>query len=124
MLDNVVSWDFSKKTANKPSQKKLEDRDFSTMVNHIFKKPVLTIQTRLPVCPQQQAIETTPDFIYFGFFCRFNKTVQSCWNLQRFVYKKITLIQMVIEKEHKKTVKSASLKCTIFKKNAPVTRSL
>jgi hypothetical protein len=124
MLDNVVPWAFSKKTANKPVQKKLEDRYFSLMIKHIFKKPVFSSQTQRPECPQKQVIGTTPCFSHFRFFCRFNENVQSCWNLQKFIYKKITLIQMVTKTGRKKAVKSRSLECTIFKKNGPVAYSL
>jgi ribosomal protein S1 len=98
-------------------QKKFEDGYFSLMIKHIFKKPVFNSQTQNPVCPNKQAIGATPDFSHFRFFCRFNKNSQSCWNLQRFIYKKIALIQMVTKIGHKIAVKLTSSECTIFKKN-------
>jgi hypothetical protein len=117
MLENVDKWEFSKKQANKPALKKLEDGYFSLMIKHIFKKPVFNSQIQRPVCPQKQAFGTPLDFSHFRFFCRFNKNSQSCWNLQRFIYKKIALIQMVTKIGHKIAVKLTSSECTIFKKN-------
>jgi hypothetical protein len=124
MLDNVDKWEFFKKAANKPAPKKFEDGYFSSMINHIFKKPVFNSQIQRTKCPQKQAFRTPPDISHFWFFCRFNENDQTCWNLQRFISKKTILIQMVTKIGRKKAVKSMSLECTIFKKNGPAAYSL